>query len=108
MLAGGATAAVLAWLGVAHWLAVVVPFFVFLFGTALIVPNATASALSPFPATAGSASSLIGAIGFTAGAIVSSLLGAAFDGSARPMATVAAFAGTAAFTLEWLLLRGKA
>jgi len=58
--------------------------------------------------TAGSASSLIGAIGFTAGAIVSSLLGAAFDGSARPMATVAAFAGTAAFTLEWLLLRGKA
>ena len=108
MLAGGATAAVLAWLGVAHWLAVVVPFFVFLFGTALIVPNATASALSPFPATAGSASSLIGAIGFTAGAIVSSLLGAAFDGSARPMATVAAFAGIAAFTLEWLLLRGKA
>ena len=108
MLAGGASAAALAWLGVAHWLAVVVPFFVFLFGTVLIVPNAIASALSPFPATAGSASSLIGAIGFTAGAIVSSLLGAAFDGSARPMASVAAFAGIAAFTLEWLLLRGKA
>jgi DHA1 family bicyclomycin/chloramphenicol resistance-like MFS transporter len=86
MLAGGAIAAVLAWSGVAHWGAVV----------------------APFPASAGSASSLIGAIGFTAGAIVSSLLGAAFDGSARPMATVAAFAGTAAFTLEWLLLRGKA
>jgi len=107
MFAGGASAALLAWLGVAHWLAVVVPFFVFLFGTALIVPNATASALSPFPATAGSASSLIGAIGFTAGALVSSLLGAAFDGSARPMATVAACAGLAAFILEWLL-RGKA
>ena len=108
MLAGGAIAALLAWSGVAHWGAVVAPFFVFLFGTALVVPNATALALSPFPATAGSASSLIGAIGFTAGAVVSSLLGAAFDGSARPMATVAAFAGTAAFTLEWLLLRGKA
>jgi DHA1 family bicyclomycin/chloramphenicol resistance-like MFS transporter len=108
MLAGGAAAAVLAWSGVAHWLAVVLPFFVFLFGTALIVSNATASALSPFPASAGSASSLIGAMGFTAGAIVSSLLGAAFDGSARPMATVAAFAGTAAFTFERLLLRGKA
>src|SRR6185503_12142232 len=108
MLAGGAIAALLAWSGVAHWGAVVAPFSVFLFGTALVVPNATALALSPFPATAGSASSLIGAIGFTAGAVVSSLLGAAFDGSARPMATVAAFAGTAAFTLEWLLLRGKA
>jgi DHA1 family bicyclomycin/chloramphenicol resistance-like MFS transporter len=107
MLAGGATAAALAWAGVAHWLAVVIPFFAFLFGTALIVPNATAAALSPFPATAGSASSLIGAIGFTAGAIISSLLGAAFDGSARPMATVAALAGVGAFTFEKLLLRGK-
>ena len=28
-------AAALAWAGVAHWLAVVLPFFVFLFGTAL-------------------------------------------------------------------------
>jgi DHA1 family bicyclomycin/chloramphenicol resistance-like MFS transporter len=93
---------------VAHWLAVVIPFFVYLFGTALIVPNATAAALSPFPATAGSASSLIGAIGFTAGALVSSLLGAAFDGSARPMASAAALAGAAAFTFEKLLLRGKA
>jgi DHA1 family bicyclomycin/chloramphenicol resistance-like MFS transporter len=93
MFAGGAAAAVFAWAGVAHWLAVVAPFFVFLFGTALIVPNATAAALSPFPGAAGSASSLIGAIGFTAGAIVSSLLGAAFDGSARPMASVAAVRG---------------
>jgi MFS transporter, DHA1 family, multidrug resistance protein len=107
MLGGGAAAAALAWTGVAHWLAVVIPFFAFLFGTALIVPNATAAALSPFPATAGSASSLIGAIGFTAGAIISSLLGAAFDGSARPMASVAALAGVAAFTFEKLLVRGK-
>jgi MFS transporter, DHA1 family, multidrug resistance protein len=107
MFAGGATAAGLAWAGVAHWLAVVLPFFVFLFGTALIVPNATAAALSPFPATAGSASSLIGAIGFTAGAVISSLLGAAFDGTARPMASMAALAGVGAFTFEKLLLRGK-
>ncbi|HJT61677.1 MAG TPA: hypothetical protein VJ797_08350, partial [Burkholderiales bacterium] len=103
-----AAAAGLAWAGVAHWPAVVIPFFLFLFGTALIVPNATAAALSPFPASAGSASSLIGAIGFTAGALVSSLLGAAFDGTARPMASVAALAGAAAFTFEKLLLRGKA
>ena len=53
MLAGGAAAAALAWSGVAHWLAVVIPFFAFLFGTALIVPNATASALSPFPGDRG-------------------------------------------------------
>jgi DHA1 family bicyclomycin/chloramphenicol resistance-like MFS transporter len=107
MLAGGAGAAALAWGGVAHWTAVVVPFFMFLFGTALIVPNATAAALSPFPGAAGSASSLIGAIGFTAGGLVSALLGAAFDGTSRPMATVAALAGIAAFSFE-RLVRGRA
>ena len=106
MLAGGAAAALLAWSGFEHWGFVVAPFAVFLFGTALVVPNATASALSPFPATAGAASSLVGAIGFTAGAVVSTLLAAAFDGSARPMASVAAFAGGAALLFERRLSRG--
>lgn len=108
MLAAGAAAAVPAWIGVGHWLAVLLPFLLFLFGTALIVPNATASALSPFPGSAGAASSLIGAVGFTAGALISAGLGAAFDGTARPMATVAALAGIGAFVLERLLVRGKA
>ena len=100
MLAGGGAAAALAWGGVAHWAAVVVPFLFFLFGSALIVPNATAAALSPFPAFAGTASSLIGAVGFTVGAILSATLGLLFDGTARPMASVAAVAGLAAFTLN--------
>jgi len=100
MLAGGAAGAALAWGGVAHWAAVVVPFLVFLFGTALIVPNATAAALTPFPGSAGTASSLIGAVGFTVGAILSATLGLAFDGTARPLTTVAAVAGIAAFILE--------
>jgi len=108
MLAAGMTAAALAWAGVAHWVAVVLPFMAFLFGTALIVSNATAAALSPFPRAAGSASSLIGAIGFTMGALISTLLGAVFDGSARPMASVAAIAGLAAFLFERFLVRGKA
>lgn len=108
MLAAGMTAAALAWAGVAHWVAVVLPFMAFVFGTALIVSNATAAALSPFPRAAGSASSLIGAIGFTMGALISTLLGAVFDGSARPMATVAAAAGLAAFLFERFMSRGKA
>jgi DHA1 family bicyclomycin/chloramphenicol resistance-like MFS transporter len=108
MLAGGAAAAALAWAGVVHWAAVVIPFLLFLFGSALIVPNATAAALSPFPAFAGSASSLIGAVGFTVGAVLSTVLGLLFDGSARPMATVAAAAGIGAFLAERFLLRGKA
>ena len=99
MLVAGVAGALLAWLHVGHWLAVVVPFMFFLFGTAIVVPNAMAAALSPFPHAAGSASSLIGAIGFAAGALISAGLGAAYDGTARPMATLAALGGAAAFVL---------
>jgi MFS transporter, DHA1 family, multidrug resistance protein len=100
MLAAGAAAALLAWSGVAHWAAVVLPFLAFLFGSALTVPSATAAAISPFPASAGAAVSLVGAVGFGIGAVISSALGAAFDGTARPMATLAAFGGLAAFVLN--------
>jgi DHA1 family bicyclomycin/chloramphenicol resistance-like MFS transporter len=108
MLAAGVAVASLAWAGIAHWAAVVLPFFLFLTGTALIVPNATAAALSPFPASAGAAASLMGAVAFTIGALVSAGLGVAFDGTARPMASVAAVAGLAAFVLNRLSLHGKA
>jgi MFS transporter, DHA1 family, multidrug resistance protein len=100
MLTAGATAAALAWAGVEHWLAVVLPFTLFLFGTAIVFPNAMAAALTPFPGSAGSAASLIGAIGFAAGAVVSTVLAAAFDGSARPLATMALLAGLGAFIFE--------
>ena len=103
MLGAGLAAAALAWAGASSWPAVVLPFLVFLFGTALIVPNATAAALSPFPGSAGAAASLIGATGFTVGALVSAGLGFAFDGTARPMTTLAAIGGIAAFILtrQW-------
>ena len=42
----------------------------------------------------------MGAVSFTIGAIVSAGLGYAFDGTARPMASVAAVAGIAAFLLD--------
>jgi MFS transporter, DHA1 family, multidrug resistance protein len=108
MLAAGVAAGALAWAGVWHWLAIVLPFMVFLFGTALIIPNATAAALSPFPQTAGAASSLIGALGFAGGAVVSFVLGSAFDGTPRALATVGALSGIAAFACERFVLRGKA
>lgn len=107
-LAGGAAAAALAWAGAEHWTATVLPFGVLLFGTALIIPNATALALSPFPHAAGAAASLIGAIGFACGALVSTLLGATFDGTPRPMAGIAALAALGVFACERMVLRGKA
>jgi MFS transporter, DHA1 family, multidrug resistance protein len=108
VLGAGAVAALLAWSGVEHWLGMVAPFCVLLFGTALIIPNATALALSPFPHAAGAAASLIGAIGFGCAALISMLLGFLFDGSARPMASTAALAGLGTFLFERSLARGKA
>ncbi|HKU47085.1 MAG TPA: hypothetical protein VJQ58_09390, partial [Burkholderiales bacterium] len=106
VLCGGLAVAALSWAGVSHWLALVAPFAVLLFGTALVLPNATSLALSPFPHAAGAASSLIGAIGFTFAALLSALLGALFDGTSRPMATVAALAGIGAWFFERRLARG--
>jgi len=107
MFGAGAGGALLAWLGFGHWLAVVLPFMLFLFGTAMIMPNAIAAALTPFPQAAGSATSLIGAIGFGSGALISTALGLLFDGTARPMATTAGLAGVGAFITHRLLLHGK-
>jgi len=108
VLGGGVAAGALAWGGVAHWLALVLPFALILFGCALILPSATSMALSPFPQAAGSAASLIGAIGFTSGALLSTLLGITFDGTSRPMASVAAVAAICVFACERMLSRGKA
>jgi DHA1 family bicyclomycin/chloramphenicol resistance-like MFS transporter len=69
------------------------------------MPNATAAALSPFPASAGTASSLLGACTFVFGATVSIALGALFDGTARPMAGALALAGLWALAAERTLMR---
>jgi DHA1 family bicyclomycin/chloramphenicol resistance-like MFS transporter len=105
VLAGGLLLAALALAGVAHWSAVVLPMIVYLFGCSFMIPNATAAALSPFPQMAGAASSLLGALPFGLGALVSAGLAAAFDGSSRPMALTIALFGIAAFLAERLYFR---
>ena len=102
----GAAAAALAWAGVAHWTAVIVPFAAYMCGTALIMPNATAAALSPFPHSAGAASSVMGASQFAVGALVSTLLGLLFEGTARPLTSAAALGGVCAFLIERSFVRG--
>jgi len=105
-LLSGLVAALCAWAGASHPAFVVLPFMGFLFASALIIPNATSLALQPFARTAGTASSLMGATQFTIGAVVSSALGALFDGTPRPMASAAALAGLGAFLVERRFLRG--
>lgn len=104
--AAGLVAALLAWGGAAHPAAVVLPFMLYLFACALIIPNAMALALQPFARTAGSAASLMGATQFAVAAAVSAALGAVFDGTARPLATVTVIGGLGAFLLQRRFLRG--
>jgi len=103
--AGGALLAALVLAGAAHWSAVVLPMVLYLFGCSFMIPNATAAALSPFPHMAGAASSLLGALPFGLGALLSALLAAAFDGSMRPMALAIALFGLLAFIAERFFFR---
>ena len=103
VLAAGALLALLVYSSVAHWSAIVLPMLGYIFGCSLLVPNATAAALTPFPQMAGAASSLLGVLPFSLGALVSAVLGAAFDGTARPLALAIALAGAGVFASERLL-----
>lgn len=101
--ASGLAIGTLAWLGVTHWAALIIPTSGYMFATSFILPNVTAAALSPFPQKAGAASSLLGAITFALGALISATLGVLFDGTVRPLATIMAIAGISAFAVDTLL-----
>ena len=103
----GIAVAALAWAGVAHWSAVILPFSAYMFGTALIMPSATAAALTPFPKSAGAASSVMGATQFIVGAMVSTVLGLLYDGTARPLASAVALAGVGSLLIEKAYVRGN-
>ena len=85
-LAGGAPMLLLALVGPPGIVAVIGPFFVFMVGAGLILPNAMAGAVGPFPAMAGAASSLLGFCQMTAAALIGIAVGHLADGTALPIA----------------------
>jgi DHA1 family bicyclomycin/chloramphenicol resistance-like MFS transporter len=86
------------------WLAV--PPMLYIMGYAMVVPNAIAQALEPFPDMAGNASALIGFLQNTAGALAGLLVAAAFDGTAVPLALIILGCGLAGAVLFALRPRG--
>jgi DHA1 family bicyclomycin/chloramphenicol resistance-like MFS transporter len=66
--------------------AILIPQFAFMFGIGLILPNAIAGALGPFPDKAGAASALLGFTQQTGGGAMVVLLAVLVDGTAVPMA----------------------
>ena len=70
--------------------------FVAVSSIGLVMPNASALALTPYPDVAGSASALLGVLQFVLGAAIAPIVGVAGDHSAVPMGIVIATLGLAA------------
>ncbi len=107
VLAGaGLSMAGLVLAGIETVLSVLAPMVVYMVGVGLVLPNARAGALGPFPEKAGAASALSGFSQMGFAALVGIGVGAAFDGTARPMAVAIALSGCAAVVAYHLLVRG--
>lgn len=89
-LAGGLPMAALAFAGYASVVSVVGPQMLFMVGTGLVLPNAMAGAIGPFPRIAGSASALMGFVQMGTAALIGAAVGHASDGTPRAMAAAVA------------------
>ena len=103
MLAGLVMAA-FAWADKVTVATVVLPQMMAMIGVGLVFPNTQAGAIGPFPTMAGSASALLGFCQMSIAAAVGLAIGYAFDGTARPMATGVAVAGSLTFLLFWVIV----
>jgi DHA1 family bicyclomycin/chloramphenicol resistance-like MFS transporter len=81
---------------------ILIPLFVYIATHGFVMPNTTALAMAPHGAVAGSASALLGSIQFILGALAGSLVSAASNGTAVPLAAVVALCGTSAFAIHTL------
>lgn len=79
--AGGAAMLAAVAIGFGHPAEVVAPMMLYMAGIGLTLPQATAGAIMPFPQRAGAASSLLGFLQMTAGAIIGGALGQLIEGA---------------------------
>jgi len=83
--------------------------FLTIASTGMVGPNATALAMAPYGRRAGSASALLGATQFAAGALAGAFVGLLANGTALPMVGVIALCGVSAWViLRWVALRSPA
>jgi DHA1 family bicyclomycin/chloramphenicol resistance-like MFS transporter len=88
--------------------AVLVPLFLVVSSIGVVMPNATALALSEHPDVAGSASALVGVLQFVVGAAAAPLVGVAGNDTAVPMALMIALLGVGGITAMTTLTRARA
>ncbi len=104
---GGGLAAGLALAGVVGVAAIVGPVFVFMIGAGLMLPNALAGAIGPFPRMAGAASALLGFIQMGLAALVGIAVGHLHDGTPRAMMLAIAAVALVALVSYLTLVRGS-
>ena len=102
MAAGGVAGVAGLMFGLTSATALVLPVAVFLAGLGLALPQAQAGALLPFPERAGAASSLVGFLQQTAGAVVGAVVVHLLGQSAWPLVLGVAIMGCGALAL-WAL-----
>jgi DHA1 family bicyclomycin/chloramphenicol resistance-like MFS transporter len=96
LAAGGLAMLALDLLGTGHPAEIVVPMMLYLFGVGLVMPQAMAGALMPFPDRAGSASSFCGFMQMLGGALIGAAVGHALGTSALPLPIAIAATGVCA------------
>lgn len=94
--AGGAVLVALAFGGIDTIAAVLAPMVLFMAGTGLLLPNAMAGAIGPFPSAAGAASALLGFTQMTVAAAIGVGISLVHDGTPLPMVGAIALAGAGA------------
>ncbi len=105
----GVGVALLAIGGVGQWLgayflpgqivALVIPEMIYFTGIGLVLPQAMAAAMAPFPERAGAASSLAGFVQMVCASAAGAAVGAFVGGSAMPLVTASALSGLGALAI---------
>ena len=72
---------------------ILVPTIIYMAGTGLVLPNAMAGAIGPFPRIAGSAAALLGFVQMGLAALGGAVIGHLANGTAIPMAAGIALCG---------------
>jgi DHA1 family bicyclomycin/chloramphenicol resistance-like MFS transporter len=73
----------------------------------MVLPNSISSSIAPYPKMAGAASSLLGVMQMTMGALVSYLVGVIFDGTAWPMMILLSVTNVLGLATYLLLIRAR-
>jgi len=97
----GTAAVALALAGVAHYVALLVPMFAYLFAHGIVFPCAQAGATAAFPERAGAAAGLFGALVMLVAAGIGSWIGVSHDGTSVPLAATVGTCGLVALVAAW-------